>query len=769
MFRSQFKNLHEIEQLFLEGKIELALNKIHLLEKEKKLTNKEKIICKLHKSNLLFEQCNYEKSRILVEESLTESKSMGNNLLTIQSLLVKTRNYLHLKKFENCESFVKQIEQLQKKLTKDEQKDALFTQQNAILLDYKGEIAQNKGDLNLALIYANESLKIIEQLESKFGKAKVFTNIGKIFSTKGELEKALDYFQKSLKIWDQIGNKRKFAKGLMHIGNIYTDKGELDKALEYFKECLETCQETNDKHTLANSLGSIGINHAIKGELDTALDYFQESLEICNQIKDKQILAKNLGSIGIIHHSKGELRKALDYYHKSLEMNREIGNTDGVVIFLGNIGEIHRLKGELDEALEYYRESLKVYENIGGKSIPMALALVNSGLVYQQKGESKKALEYFDKGFEIFRDHGNIQRMAEVYFFEISILIDIAQLDQAKDVFSRLQGINAQEESKLISQMTWVSEALLLKTNKRAKNRAKAEELLLQIIEEEVINYEVYLVALINLSELHLIELQLTGDLEALSELKKLMTKQITFAMEQKSYSLLVETYFLQAQLALVELDIENAQKLLNQSHQIAQEKGLTRLAMKVSSEYDYYFEEKEMWEEFTDKQPPIGERLSHTRLEETILRMIKKRAVEPPTTIDEEPVLLLVVSEIGIPMFSQYFGPETQINDYLIGGFLTAINAFMKEAFATGGSIERIKHQEYTLVLHFKKTLGFCYVFKGPSYQAMNKFSDFIQLIESETYSKVIEALVDSKSSQKISSAHKTILEKLAKEIFLA
>ncbi len=506
----------------------------------------------------------------------------------------------------------------------------------------------------------------------------------------------------------------------------------------------------------------------MKGELDHALDYFNQSLKICEQLQDKKILAKNLGSIGIVQHSKGELNLALEYYQKSLQMNREIENIDGMVIFLGNIGEILRLKGELDEALSYYQESLDVYQQIGGRSIPMALAFVNSGLVFQQKGEAKKALEFFNKGLEIFKESGNTRRIAEVFFIQISLLIDIDKIERAEKTFTQLQEINEQEEDKLINQLTRVSEALLLKTNKRAKNRVKAEELLLQVLDEEVVNYEIFLVVLINLSELYLIELQLTGDEEALQDLKKLMEKQLTIAKEQKLFSLLVETFFLQAQLALVELDIANAQQLMNQAQLTAEEKGLKRLAMKISSEYDYYFEEKAMWEEFTDKKPTIGERLSHTSLEETILRMIKKRAVEPPSFKEEEPVLILIVAEEGIPLFSQNFGQETQFNDLLVGGFLTAINSFMQEAFATEGSIERIKHQDYTLVLQFKEKLRFCYVFKGPSYGAMNKLSNFIHQLEMPSQNKIVQALVNKQSSQKLKQTFKFALEKLAKQIFL-
>ncbi len=768
MFRSQFKNLQKAEQLLFEGKIDLALLNLNKLKEEMDLTGEENIAYNLLKSNLFYEQGEYEKSHLLAEESLKASHNFKNTLLIIRSLLLKVKNNLKLKEFDVCTLLIDQIEQQKKKLDLDEKNNDMTIHHNAIVLNYKGKLAQNSGDLTQAISLTEKSLKLFEKIDHSYGKAKVFTNIALMYGTKGELDLALGFFQKSLNLWEEIGNKRNFAKNLMNVGNVYTDKGELDQALNYFTLCLEACKEINDKHILANSLGSIGINHAMKGELDQALGYFKQSLKICEQLQDKQILAKNLGSIGIVHHSKGELNQALDYYQKSLEMNREIENIDGMVIFLGNIGEILRLKGELDEALSYYQESLEVYQKIGGKSIPMALAYVNIGLVFQQKGEAKKALEFFSKGLEIFKESGNLRRIAEVYFFRISLLIDIDQLEQAEKSLAQLQKINEQEEDKLINQLARVSEALLLKMNKRAKNRADAEKLLSQVLDEEIINFEVFLVALINLSDLYLTELQLTGDEGALQDLKKLMEKQLAIAKEQKSFPLLVETYFLQAQLSLVELDIPHAQQLLNQAQLTAEEKGLKRLAMKISGEYDFYFEEKAMWEEFTDKKPSISERLSHTNLEENILRMIQKRAVETPKFIEEEPILLLIVAEDGIPLFSQNFGQEEQFNDLLVGGFLTAINSFMQEAFATEGSIERIKHQDYTLVLQFKETLRFCYVFKGPSYGALNKLSNFIHQLEMPSQDKIVQALTDKENSQKLKQSHKFALGKIAKEIFL-
>ena len=64
-------------------------------------------------------------------------------------------------------------------------------------------------------------------------------NIGLIYSDKGELETALKYHTEALKIDTEIGYKKNEANDLGNIGLIYSDKGELDQALKYLAEALK--------------------------------------------------------------------------------------------------------------------------------------------------------------------------------------------------------------------------------------------------------------------------------------------------------------------------------------------------------------------------------------------------------------------------------------------------------------------------------------------------------------------------------------------------
>ncbi len=107
---------------------------------------------------------------------------------------------------------------------------------------------------------------------------------------------------------------------------------------------------------------------------------------------------------------------------------------------------------------------------------------------------------------------------------------------------------------------------------------------------------------------------------------------------------------------------------------------------------------------------------------------MIKRRIEDIPHLKPEKPETFLIMEESGQIIFSHNFNPERRLNEQLIGGFLAAINSFGKETFSASGSIERIKHQEHTLLLNAEENLYFCYIFQGQSYSALEKLSSFIK-----------------------------------------
>ena len=64
-------------------------------------------------------------------------------------------------------------------------------------------------------------------------------NIGLIYSDKGDLDSALKYHQDAMKIHREIGYKQGQASDLGNIGLIYRAKGDLDSALKYLQDAMK--------------------------------------------------------------------------------------------------------------------------------------------------------------------------------------------------------------------------------------------------------------------------------------------------------------------------------------------------------------------------------------------------------------------------------------------------------------------------------------------------------------------------------------------------
>ena len=376
---------------------------------------------------------------------------------------------------------------------------------------------------------------------------------------------------------------------------------------------------------------------------------------------------------------------------------------------------------------------MKVAQEISSKRETID-ALHHIGSVYRNKGDLDKALSYMEKSLALYDE--TVEREAIGIPVINLILYDLFELSIAKGNFDHarlyyqqfdllpVKGIRHEFSLRLFK-------AQLLKISKRVHNRSKAEKILKQLIDEEGIDIEYYYIASINLCDLLLFELGVTNDLEVLDELQSYITRLLDIAEKTGSYSILCETYLLQAKLSLLTFDIKKAQRFLTQAQQIAERFGLKLLSIKISNEHDELLKQLNMWENLKESSSSLKERMEFARLNEQVENMIQKRAVEVPELSDEEPVLLLIVSEGGRPIFSKLFVKEQAFEDHLFGGFFTAINSFINEKFSEG--LDRATFGEHTLLMNSVSPFLICYVFKGQSYLAQQRIRYFIDKIQND------------------------------------
>ncbi len=630
----------------------------------------------------------------------------------------------------------------------------------AYLLNRKGAIYIEKGELDRALEHLEQCLNLRKEIGNPHDVAVTLHNIAIIHTRKGNLDQALTYFEQSLANWKKIGNPHDIAKVLNKIGFVYREKGELNEALTYLEQSLEYWNEIDHLDGIAIALQSIGVIHADRGELDRALEYLEQSLTYWEKVDNPHGIASILNGIGNILAEKGDLNKALEKLEQSLEIRKKLNNPQDIAWTLNNLGITHREKGELDRALEYLEQSLVLCKEIGN---PEAIAevLLHLGVVFREKGEHERAISCLQESRKLRESIGNPMRVSETLFHLIVTLVEYNEFEQARYHLQQLENHATREQNALIHQRRDLCRALLLKSRPRARDKFEAQRIFEEIVNEEVVSHELTVFALLHYCELLVYELEMTGNEEVFIQARQALERLLVIAKQQHSHAIVAQSYWLLAKMALVEGNHDQARSLLLQAQVTAEEWGLERLAARISEDHDsmlIQLERKE-WKE----TQTLSERARQLKLDDLVGQVARSQVLADfSDKLDETPVLLMIVSENGLPLHSKNFSSEIQGNPHLMSGFVSAVHTFSKEIFAR--TLDRLKVGEYTVVVFPESTLLIVYACKGASFRARQRLLQFMKRLKehpkvlaqlkrkvetglqtSESVLKVLESLIES------------------------
>ncbi|MHA1992634.1 MAG: tetratricopeptide repeat protein [Candidatus Hodarchaeales archaeon] len=586
--------------------------------------------------------------------------------------------------------------------------------------------------------------------------ATLYSIKAKYYNLLGELDQTIANFEESISIYRILEHRFDLANNQKSVAIVYAQSGNVDQALEHLYESRVIFEELKDAANVFRVVNNIGLVTWQKGELDDALVVTKEALSLGKELGNKQFIGVINQNLGLIHRQKGELNTALPYLESSKMTFEELNIKPFLAQVLLNLGTVRSITGELEQALSDFNEGLSIQTELRN-STEIAHLYNNIGQVYQIKGDYDTALDYCLKCVNIFKELNNVAKIIETNLNVIQLAIFKGDFELAEKYLENTINLATDSPSKTDKLVHNLSKALVLKSAGRMVKSAEAQQIFSQISNDDIINSDYTVQSMLNLCELLVNEIKFFGKEEIIEELKTIVSNLLELAKNQNMSATLVESLILQSKLSLFELSPKNAQEILQEAQQIAEERGLENLAILASVEYDLLLDKIEAFDFSSDSKLSFAERFGLDELEDLIQRMINKNVALLPKELEEEPILLLVVTEAGIPIYSSKFLKESQFDDMLISGFLTAINSFIKEAFATTGAIERIKQKNYTLLFQLMDPLTFCYVIKGPSYLALKKMDKFMNALKASNliWDEILESAETGKSLEDLQSMH--------------
>jgi len=421
-------------------------------------------------------------------------------------------------------------------------------------------------------------------------------NLGNLVSIPGLIKRGETLLQtlsgRSLKEIEQKKADLLRVKGLFHY-----ILGDYDKSIEFHTQVLIIQEKFENKKEIAQALSYIGFGLGFKGHIDEALKYLKRSQNLCEELNLKANKALNLIAFSALSLISGEIERSLDMLNNGLIISEELDHKLMIAMVLNNLGGIYEIMGDLDGAIKVWERCLKISEEIGSKWIKVSvLDLLIQGSI------TKGDLELAEKFLLILKE------------------------------------ISEQEKNKSYNALYRLNKALVLKMSLRAHNRADAEELLKEIVDDEFIRLGVKILALLNLCDLLLKELQITGDIEILDEIQQYISRLLEISEYSHYYLLMAEIYLLQARISLLTLNLKESRRYFTQARQIAEKWGFSQLSMKITKEREEFLKQMNKWEKLKETDAPINERMGLAQLDKQIERMLQNR-FELTSQIFEEKV----------------------------------------------------------------------------------------------------------------------------------
>ena len=274
---------------------------------------------------------------------------------------------------------------------------------SAELVDIKKELATAfnstgliqwyQGDYESALAAYESALKIMQEINNRYGIAASYINIGNVRRDQGNYQSALEYYQKSLTNSQMIGSRRGVAVAFLNIGAIYHDQGDYQRANEYFLQSLALAREINAKHEETVALTSLGNLYHDQGENSQALKTHLESLPLKRQLAEKSELVITLLNVATLFFERGDYGDAAPLIAEAEEIATQVKakmeiitslNTLGrMLVYFALLGGLPNLPKNIlfSKAREYVQSALKMAKTLNLRTQTLeaitSLALVN--------------------------------------------------------------------------------------------------------------------------------------------------------------------------------------------------------------------------------------------------------------------------------------------------------------------------------------------------------------------------------------------------------
>ncbi|MBT2482474.1 tetratricopeptide repeat protein [Streptomyces sp. ISL-94] len=266
-----------------------------------------------------------------------------------------------------------------------------------------GIVAHVRGQLDEAEQWYRQSLAIRKDLRDRPGIASSYHQLGIVAHVRGQLDEAEQWHQRSLAVKENLRDRPGMASSYHELGMVAQFCRRLDKAERRYLQALAIEEDLRDRPGMVLTYHQLGRVAQERGRLDEAEQWYRQSLAIAEDLRDRPGIASSYHQLGIVAQLQGRLGKAERRYRQSLAIRKDLRDQPGIASSYHQLGRVAQERGRLDKAERRYRQSLAIKEGLPDRP-GMAFSYGQLGLLSEERGDPREALEWMVRCVACFEE-----------------------------------------------------------------------------------------------------------------------------------------------------------------------------------------------------------------------------------------------------------------------------------------------------------------------------------------------------------------------------
>jgi diguanylate cyclase (GGDEF)-like protein len=285
-------------------------------------------------------------------------------------------------------------------------------------------------------IWANQALKISEEIDDFSTSAQAHFLLGKLTSRTNQYKKSQHHFFTASAIFEKLNDTENYILSHVAYIDVLVKDKQFTKAENAITTLVPLAFQYGVDFPIAITLKTKGDYHFARAEYTIAVVQYLMAIEYltANESHIQKLNARTLVRIAEAYKRLENREKTAEYYEKALAIFTDLNEVKSMARTLNTLAEAQRYLGNLVLALDYALRSLALHGQIDDAE-GRAKALTGAGIIYRHIGRYEQSLKHVHQAHLYYKKINNATGIAKTSNQIGHIYFRLEQFDQARSFY----------------------------------------------------------------------------------------------------------------------------------------------------------------------------------------------------------------------------------------------------------------------------------------------------------------------------------------------